>query len=120
MLNPNFRVFGIHIWLQNHNKTTMRCIAPATPAPQQSTTVTYKEGHHNGRGSPDANNVDFSQNGGDKDLSNHRKSEIIQPPLSNKKSSGGNSTTQDTSSMCLFLFVCILRTVLSNFIVLIV
>ncbi|XP_062569052.1 uncharacterized protein LOC134231150 [Saccostrea cucullata] len=105
MLNPNFRVFGIHIWLQSHNKTTMRCTPSATPVPQKTTTVTYEEKRRNGGDNP-GDKVNFGKNPG---------SNIIQPPQP-KKNSGINSATKDTCSMCLFLFVCILRTILSNII----
>lgn len=113
MLNPNFRVFGVHIWLQNHNKTTMRCNPPSTPAPQPRTTVTYKEPHSGSGAGPNEDKLGFEQSDKDQIVKN-RRSDNIQPPLPNKKS-GGNSAAPTSLNKCLFLFVFVLRTILSQF-----
>lgn len=113
MQNPNFRVFGVHIWLQSHNKTTMRCNAPTTSKPQPSTTVIYKEPQGGGGLGHKAEKVDFEQSDRDQIVKN-RRSDNIQSPLPNKKA-GSNSAPSDSLNKCLFLFVCVLRTFLSNF-----
>lgn len=113
MLNPNFRVFGVHIWLQNHNKTTMRCNPPSTPAPQPRTTVTYKEPHSGSGAGPNEDKLGFEQSDKDQIVKN-RRSDNIQPPLPNKKS-GGNSAAPTSLNKCLLLFVFVLRTILSQF-----